>query len=248
MPESGQAWTTLAELAADRRPDVREDEGILGVGVEPAVGIGQRALLVPLAGGPNLMWDCVPLVSDELAQAVADAGGLAGIAISHPHFHSTMAEWAHRFDCPVYLHAADRPWVMRPDPALELWEGETREIEPGLTLVRAGGHFPGGTVLHWAEGPDGTGALLAGDIVMVIPDRGWVSFMWSYPNLIPLGEADMRAVAAAVAPYDFERIYAAWWGRVVPEGGAVKVRRSAERYARALRGEYPAPPEGARGR
>ena len=54
------------------------------------------------------------------------------------------------FDCPVYLHAADRQWVMRPDPSIVFWEGETQALGDGLTLIRCGGHFAGGTVLHWA--------------------------------------------------------------------------------------------------
>src|SRR5207237_379777 len=41
-------------------------------------------------------------------------------------------------------------WVMRPDPAIEFWEGETKPLHDGLTLIRCGGHFDGGTVMHWA--------------------------------------------------------------------------------------------------
>ena len=44
-------------------------------------------------------------------------------------------------------------------------------------------HFDGGQVLHWAGGEDGRGALFSGDIFTVVPDRRWVSFMYSYPNL-----------------------------------------------------------------
>ena len=113
-------------------------------------------------------------------------GGISAIAISHPHYYSSMIEWSRAFDCPVFLHAADRQWVMRPDPAIEFWEGETKEIGQGLTLIRCGGHFEGGTVLHWPGGADGKGVILSGDILQVVEDRRWVSFMYSYPNLIPL--------------------------------------------------------------
>jgi hypothetical protein len=129
------------------------------------------------------------------------------------------------------LHADDAEWIMRPDPAIELWEGETRELGDGLTLIRCGGHFPGGTVLHSGH------MLLAGDIVQVIPDRRHVGFMYSYPNLIPLPEAEVGRIAAALAPYEFDQIYGAWWGRIVRRDGRAVVERSAERYARALRGE-----------
>jgi len=60
---------------------------------------------------------------------------------------------------------------MRPDKSLVYWEGETKELGDGLTLIRCGGHFDGGTVLHWAGGANGRGALLTGDIIQVVPDR-----------------------------------------------------------------------------
>ena len=42
-------------------------------------------------------------------------------------------------------------------------------------------------MLHWPAGANGKGALLTGDIIQVVQDRRYVSFMRSYPNLIPLG-------------------------------------------------------------
>ena len=108
------------------------------------------------------------------AARVRDLGGLAAIAISHPHFYTSMVEWSHAFGrVPVYLHADDRQWVMRPDPVIEHWEGETRQILPGLTLVRCGGHSPGSAILHWERG-----ALFTGDTIMVAADRRHVSFMY----------------------------------------------------------------------
>jgi len=145
-----------------------------------------------------------------------------------------MVEWAHRFACPVLLHAADREWVMRRDPALEFWDGERRELGHGLTLVRGGGHFPGATILHRAGAG---GALLTGDVIHVIPDRIHVAFMWSYPNLVPLPEAAVRAVGASVDDLDYETIHGAWWDTFIPAGAKAIVRRSVERYGRALRGE-----------
>src|SRR5206468_3114746 len=85
---------------------------------------------------------------------------------------SAMVEWAHRFGCPVLLHEADREWIVRNDDAIELWSGETRALGDSLTLIRCGGHFAGGTVLH---SDDGT--LLSGDIVQVIPDRAYETDM-----------------------------------------------------------------------
>ena len=233
VPPQGQQWTTLSEVAATHENTVRDQGGLVGIGTEPKFAIGQRALLVPFQGS-NLLWDCVTLIDDATAEEVERRGGLAAIAISHPHYYSCMVEWAHRFDCPIHLHAADAQWVIRPDPAVRHWDGDTHDLGDGLTLIRGGGHFPGGTILHRA---DGAGALLTGDIIQVIPDRAHVGFMWSYPNLVPLPEAEVQRMVAAVEPFAYEAIYGAWWGTFLPSDGPEIVRRSAERYGRALRGE-----------
>jgi glyoxylase-like metal-dependent hydrolase (beta-lactamase superfamily II) len=224
VPESGQAWTTLDELRRTHRAELREElPGLLGIGCTPEFAIGQRALLVD-----GVLWDCQALLDDEIVAAV---GSLDAIAVSHAHYYSTMVEWADTFDCPVFVHEDDREWVLRPSPRVELWSGEQLELKPGLTLLRLGGHFAGGQVLHWAAGS----ALLSGDIVTVVADRRWVGFMWSYPNLIPLPAETVLAIAEKLEPWEFDRVVGAWWGRVVRADGKGAVRRSAERYARALR-------------
>ena len=135
---------------------------------------------------------------------------------------------------PSILHAADRQWVMRPDARIAFWEGETKGLWDGMTLIRGGGHFEGGTVLHWPAGAAGKGVLLSGDILQVVSDRRYVSFMYSYPNLIPLPAHEVRRIVAAVEPYAYERIYGAWWDRVVDEDAKTAVSRSAARYIEAL--------------
>lgn len=233
----GQQWTTLDDLRQSHRNVVRLEElGVYGIGMEPSFAIGQRALLITHPDG-NVLWDCVPLIDDGLVEMVKGIGGISAIAVSHPHYYSSMIDWAKAFDCPVYLHAADRQWVMRPDAPIESWEGETKEIGHGLTLIRCGGHFEGGTVLHWPAGADGKGAILSGDILQVVQDRHWISFMYSYPNLIPLPSSTVRRIEAAVEPFEFDRIYGAWWGKVVVTDAKATVHRSADRYIRALQDE-----------
>jgi hypothetical protein len=62
----------------------------------------------------------------------------------------------------------------------------------------------------------------------------WVSFMYSYPNLIPLPAVEIQRMRDTIAPYQFERLYGAWFERVVKEDAHDAVLRSAERYIRAL--------------
>jgi hypothetical protein len=234
----GQRWTTMERLRSDRHNAIREEEpNLTGIGSEPAFAIGQRALLIRAPGG-NVLWDCISLIDEATVAAVRALGGLAAIAISHPHYYSSMVEWARAFAAPIYLHAADRQWVMRPDPAIIFWDGETRTLHDGITLIRCGGHFAGGTVLHWPAGADGRGALLTGDILTVAQDRRYVSFMYSYPNLIPLPAATVRRIADTVAPYRFDRLHGAWWGRTVQADAEAAVQRSAARYIAALEGTH----------
>ncbi len=221
----------MEALRSSHRAEIRDElPGLLGIGCKPEFAIGQRALLVPTGGG-NVLWDCQALLDDEIVSAVEERGGLEAIAISHPHYYSTMVEWARTFDCPILIHEDDRKWVMRPDPSVEPWSGEVNELAPGATLLRLGGHFAGGQVLHWAERK----LLLSGDIVQVIPDRKFVSFMYSYPNLIPLPPDTVDEITRRLEPWDFDSIVGAWWGRVVYDGKEA-VRRSAHRYRDAIEG------------
>ena len=233
----GQQWTTLAALREDHHNLIRTVEpGLTGIGTVPSFSIGQRALLVQTPKG-NLLWDCITLLDETTITTVKALGGISAIAISHPHYYSSMVAWSRAFDAPIYLHAADREWVMRPDPSIVFWEGETHALLDTLTLIRCGGHFAGGTVLHWPAGADGRGALLTGDIINVVQDRRYVSFMYSFPNLIPLSPGAVRRIVRAVEPFAYDRIYSAWWEKVTPSGGKEAVRVSADRYIAAIQRE-----------
>lgn len=239
VPSGGQRWTTPEQLAGGHVNAWRQLEtGLFEIHTHPQFGIGQRALLLQTADG-NLLWDCIALLDDATEALIRALGGVRAIAISHPHYYTCMQDWARRFGCPVHLHAADSDWVMRPDPTLCHWQGETLDIMRGVTLIRLGGHFPGGTVLHWADGAEGRGAILSGDIVQVAPDPSRVSFLWSYPNMMPLSAATVRRIANTLTAWNFDRIYGAFPGRQVKNGGARAVEQSAERYIELLKGNQP---------
>lgn len=231
---NGQQWTTLADVRRDHRNVLATTEpGLTSIITQPKLAIGQRAFLVQTPAG-NVLWDCLTLLDDETVAAVRALGGIAAIALSHPHYYSCMVEWSRAFDAPVYLHAADREWVMRLDPAIIFWEEPTRVLLPGLTLVHCGGHFAGGAVLHWAGGADGRGVLLTGDIIQVVADRRYVTFMYSYPNQIPLNAAAVRGIVAATAPFAYDRIHNAFAGGTVATDAKGAVARSAARYIAAI--------------
>ncbi|TMF24926.1 MAG: hydrolase, partial [Chloroflexi bacterium] len=237
VPPQGQRWATLQELQAEgRRAEIRELEpGLAGIGADPSIGIGQRALLVQTAAG-NILWDCLGFIDDAGVAAVRDRGGLSGIAMSHPHFYGVCVEWSQAFsNAPIFIPEADRRWVMRPDPAVRMWRGTFAPVA-GLTLIQCGGHFEGSAVLHWSAGAEGRGALLTGDTLTVVADRRFVSFMRSYPNQIPLSASTIKGIVATVRPYRFDRVYGGWWDRVIDRDGAAAVERSADRYIRWIEG------------
>jgi hypothetical protein len=111
-------------------------------------------------------------------------------------------------------------------------------------LIHCGGHFAGGTVLHWDAGADGEGALLTGDIIMVGQDRRTMSFMYSYPNYIPLNAQTVTRIALAVEPFEFDQIYGAWFGQNVLSAGKQALRYSVRRYLHAIAPREASPPHG----
>jgi glyoxylase-like metal-dependent hydrolase (beta-lactamase superfamily II) len=230
----GQSWLTREDLAKQYKLVWRDDLGVLGIRVEPSFAIGQRALLLRESDG-CVMWDCIPLVTDEAVVFVRSLGGLKAIAVSHPHFYGAAADWSAAFgNVPVYLHGDDRAFVTRPHPAIVPWSGETLQLSNDLLLLRTGGHFAGATVLHARQAADGKGALFVGDIAMVAMNRRFVSFMYSFPNYIPLNAAAVRRIADVVAPLAFDRIYGAWWDRNIASGGKVAFDASVRRYLVAI--------------
>ena len=221
VPASGQSWTTLERLRnAHSNKFRRLAAGLTTIETTPEFGIGQRAILARTRAG-NVLWDCLALIDDATVDLLNGLGG----------YYTTMVEWSRALGgVPIYLHAADRQWVMRAEPSVQFWEGDTKCIGSGLTLVRLGGHFDGGTVLHWADWGEGRGVLLSGDILQVVPS-GHVSFMWSYPNLIPLSAATVQRMAEILKPFAFDAVYGAFSGRgQIDANGKQVVAASVARY------------------
>jgi hypothetical protein len=237
VPPGGQGWTTLDRLKVERRNSFREYEpGVTGIGTVPDFAIGQRAILLQTPNG-NVLWDCIAFLDEATVSIIKALGGLKAIAISHPHFYTTNGHWSRTFgDVPVYMHAADKKWVLNPHGNIKHWEGETHQLLPDVTLVRTGGHFPGGTVLHWATGAGGKGVVLAGDILAVTTDRKWLSFLRSYPNWIPCSVPEVEAIGRAMAPFAFDTLYGHYFDRVIPTDAKSVVEKSVARYIANING------------
>lgn len=237
VPFHGQIWTSTEQHAADEMHiDVVELEtGAWGLTSDPAVGIGQRSILVQTAEG-NLLWDPLGTITDAAVEEVRGLGGLAVVAASHPHMFGVQCAWADALDARVLVNARDASWVQRQHARIELWDDETEPL-PGVRLIRFGGHFPGAGVVLWAAGSEGEGSLLAGDTMQPKPDRASLGFMRSYPNNIPLSAGVVRRLADQAAGLRFRRIYGNIPGQVIEEGPAA-VARSADRHIAWVTGEH----------
>lgn len=235
VPSTGQQWSTAADLEIGRTFTIEEiEQDLFAVVVTPEVGIGQRTLLVRTPDG-NVLWEPSAYISADLVIAVRALGPVVAVTASHPHLAGAAVSWSHMLSAsqhrpvPVLWNAHDRRWVQRPDPAHLFWTDD-HPVTDGVSLIRAGGHFPGSCVLHWPAGAGGRGVLLVGDTLMVGPGGHTVSFMRSYPNLLPLSCRLVGRIVAALEPLAYDRIYGAFPGRVVDRGGPAVVRSSADRY------------------
>ncbi len=231
---NGQRWLTLEQLARSHAPRIEMDAGLLGIGITPTFAIDQRALVLTT---PHLrmMWETTSLVTPAAVSAILAGGRIDLIAISHPHFYAAMVEWSDSLGgVPILLHAADSEWIARRSPRIELWNAERLPLADGVQLIRCGGHFPGSSILHWRGGPRGGGALFPGDALQVTLDRRHLSFMYSYPNLIPLSPNAVQHIAESIADLDFDDVYGFTWGRNIIGGGKAAAERSIARYMAAV--------------
>lgn len=226
VPATGQQWATADEVSLHHRNVIEKvTEKLYAIYSVPSFAIGQRAHLV-ISDGGNILWDCISNLDEGTVAIVNRLGGIRAICISHPHFFATAARWSEAFrDAPVFVHALDEKWLGRRTHAFRLWEGQELQLWDDMMLVCCGGHFPGSSLLWWPAGK----ALLTGDTIQVCPDRKSVSFMYSYPNLIPLPQKDILHIREAVAPLEYDAMFGAF-GSYIRGGAAEAMARSAERY------------------
>lgn len=235
---NGQTWTTLDKLISSKiyKNNINlEENGLFSVKTSPAFGIGQTAYLIQEKDF-NLLWDCITYIDQTTIEKIEELGGIDAIALSHPHYYSSQVEWAEAFNASIYIHEDDREWITRPSDKIIFWSGESLTLQNGLTLYRTGGHFKGATVLEWKNGYHQKGILFVGDIIRVVADRNWVTFMYSYPNFIPLPVNTVKRILNQVEDFHFEQLYDAFL-RVVKKDAKQCVHNSAIRYIDALEGK-----------
>lgn len=232
---NGQAWTTHDELAASLHVRIETDNDLIGIGIAESFGIPQRALLVPSSDAGNVLWDCISVVTPDAVEQLQALGGVDLIAISHPHFYSSMVEWSDALGgVPILVHDADRQWIFRYSDKIIHWSGDHHPISPTLKLLHLPGHFPGSAALLWSDGPGGKRIMLSGDSLHVAADRRHISVMHSVPNYIPVGSTTIRDIQERLVGIDFDDLYGFTWDLNIIGGAREAVAGSLDRYLAAI--------------
>ncbi|MEJ7680840.1 MAG: MBL fold metallo-hydrolase [Segetibacter sp.] len=224
---SGQSWTTLERINEQHKNIIElVASNVYAIYSTPSFAIGQRAHLVISSGG-NILWDCITNLDDSTINLINALGGIKAIAISHPHYFSTIAAWSKAFGhIPVYIHQFDEKWLECIPVNLQLWSEKELSLWDDIKLIKCGGHFPGASVMYT---PLNNGSLFVGDTIQVAPDLKTVSFMYSYPNMIPLPKAEILQIQDAVNAIKYENIYGAF-GRYIKSNAMDAMKFSVKRY------------------
>jgi len=209
VPEKGQSWTNLNELQDTYGVIIKKlNETLYELKMAPSFAIGQRALLVITPGG-NILWDCIALINEPAITFLKSKGGLKAIAISHPHYYTTMNEWASTFDCPVYIHYNDEKWIYNRGIHIETWQGIEKELWDGMRLINIGGHFQGSSILYVPFLSAG-GTVLCGDTFAISPSKKHIAIMYSYLNKIPLPVKEVQRIRKQMSGIAFDTIHGFW--------------------------------------
>ena len=73
----GQQWITHDDFRSKYKnfTESSHERDMMGIGIEPSFGIGQRAFLFKASTG-NILWDCLPLLDDTLIEYIQALEGI----------------------------------------------------------------------------------------------------------------------------------------------------------------------------
>ncbi|BBN04693.1 hypothetical protein MPTK1_3g06910 [Marchantia polymorpha subsp. ruderalis] len=228
----GQSWGTYSQLRRLEAPLLlRNAERDL---VEISYTTKRQRCFLILNPLGNILWGSTTFLDDAAIVTIKKLGGIRAIAVSHPHELFGYAKWAVTFQCPVYIHERDKNLVVHNTEFIETWDGEELALCSQIKLIRLGGHYDGGAILHWTNNgldQDGKGVILCADMLQVGEDGQTVSSMRSYHNFIPISESDVQRIIWKLLSVEYERLYASGNIRDLPVNAKVLTNLSLEKYA-----------------
>lgn len=231
VPEGGQKWVTPDALSSTHKNKILQlNSRLFEIVIDPSFAIGQRAFLV-LSDNGNMLWDCVPLLDQGTIDFIQSKGGIDAIGFSHPHYYSNMNDWAQTFDCPIYIHHTDEPFIVDKGGNIRLWQGDEKPLWNDLKIVNIGGHFTGSSVLM-ISGMGEKGTLLCGDTFYISPSKKHFAMMYSYPNRMPLPIAEIKRIKERFDTVSFDAVYGFYSYQNVLNNAKAILDSSIARYIR----------------
>lgn len=230
VPEKGQSWTNLQELSDDYGVIIKKlNDNLYELKMAPSFAIGQRALLVITPEG-NILWDCIALINEPTIEFIKSKGSLKAIAFSHPHYYTTMNEWAEIFDCPIYIHQKDEQWIFNNGEHISLWSEVEKELWYGIKLINIGGHFPGSSILH-VPFLSNKGTILCGDTFYISPSKKHAAVMYSYPNRIPLPIQEVQRIKKQMFNIQFDTMHGFYDYQNICDNAMQIIQNSLDKYS-----------------
>ena len=209
LPAKGQAWTKIEDLQNNFSNLItRINDNLYEIKTIPKFAIGQRAFLILTPNG-NILWDCISLLNETTIEFIKSKGGLKAIAISHPHYYSSINDWAEAFKCPVYVHQNDEEFIYTNGSRISLWKGAEKELWDAIKIKNIGGHFPGSSILIVPFLSSG-GTIFCGDTFYISPSKSHVSVMYSYPNFIPVSLSEINRINESMLNIQFDTLIGAF--------------------------------------
>jgi glyoxylase-like metal-dependent hydrolase (beta-lactamase superfamily II) len=227
--EDGQSWTSMGSLVKAYHTQINKiTTGLYSIKTTPDFALANRAFIVQSAGG-NILWDCVPYIDSNAIEFINSIGGLQAIAFSHPHYYSTMNEWATLFDCLIYIHQNDSEWIIYRSEKIKHWSGDSLPLWDDISIKHTGGHFAGSCVLQ-VPALSPKGVLLSGDSLYISRSKRHIAVMHSYPNQILLSKNEFEAFDRKTKGLNFDTMYGAFDNQNL-EGNAMTIfSASMQRY------------------
>jgi hypothetical protein len=229
LPAKGQAWTKPEDLQNNYSNVIKEiSENFYEIKTLPKFAIGQRAYLIITPNG-NILWDCISLLNQSTIEFIKSKGGLKAIAISHPHYYSSMNDWADIFNCPIYIHKNDEEFIYTKGEHIQLWSGDEKELWNNMKIKLIGGHFPGSSIFL-VPFLSKEGTILCGDTFYISPNKKHISVMYSYPNFIPVKISEIKRINQSMQNVNFDSLIGAFDNQSINADAKSILHTSFERY------------------
>ena len=131
--------------AMESTPGARREPGLIGIGSQPGLRHRPARPAPALTPNGNVLWDCISLIDEATVTLIKGLGGLNAIAISHPHFYTTLGEWSRAFGgVPVYTSMPTmRAGSCAPSPCVRALAGRHPRAAAGRDADPRRRPFPG---------------------------------------------------------------------------------------------------------